>query len=1207
MVASLLAASCFREEQPAETEAPGIEKNESALSFYIEEPGYNPDAKSVITAPGFESTIHDVLILVVGSDGQWKRTYSADGGTGLKDLIILADGVTSYSIYAFVNMGDVSLPVDAGGHVFPEAFAYTLPDRFGSLETSGLPMCGRYELSASAITPGGKSSVTIQLRRLLSKVVVRVNKSGMLSGASDGSALQGGSLKVRQVSKVLRPFAADADRRAQVASEVYTADTDYHTFTVGESGMVTSDVVLYVAENRQGTGSGTTQADKTPASGREGLATYLKYTAAKIGSSDGVSGDMTYRVYLGENNTDDFNVIGDKVYDATLSLTWNGLFYEGDWRVTSDDLNDARALVISAAAGSSVEMVSSNSKAGSQKVRKATPTAFYMNFFPNGTSGSVAHSRKDMSSWPYGWVAYVDGSSVHMSGTSGTIKNAGNQDLIAWSYNSADDCLSMEAVAGAPASADIHTLQFKTMDGRKSSNVVYFTTSIPFEFRWRADGEPNHVAQRGILEALDADTHTVDPEAKFSLVDDSYYSSKLRLTDNGDGTAVVELIDAIPCQVIHPVGLPEEYVKPEVISIKDADGDRECKVPLEARVPWFECTDLAPATNYIDAPGLMTFTYLMADASGYKTPSKMKVVNNGLGADVTAVCAGSNLDLKLVNELIAPEMTSTAGRLYFDRDIRDANADGSFTIFTHVHTYEGVAALITSAKEFNVDSGTLFISGHKSDRNQHNCTFRSYNPWYFWYQAGENVHSGGVMNDYTLYHEPNGRRGTAKTGWEPNPQTPPTETASYSAAIPNAIVNRPENLKLNASFQEDGGYLGYKVATGQPNVVSPDFTPTTKYRLVATVANMANYDWRTLGNYLWYEKGHYLAGVVWRNPTATDAELKNEVDRTFDDQSGKLFLSGWESSEALAWINAPDGVTASTPDNISGVHFAVESKTITSTWTLTYSMAGLKDGDIVTHNAGKIDVVMQVVNPYNSDSPTLDQNVATAYVRLHLYVWPAVYNISRTEPWHDNTGSGWTYSAFPYCYTEGKTIKGLRDFWSKQTLIPATETWTSASTTILKGTAAGTGQISTSLSARGSATWQWYNNDVFNSNSTDSQRKAQMLSIMSDVNTSMPFTFRSRNDISRNEWAGRSDRNYDNSWNDQMISQSYRGLNSVLGADTYYRPSEQVLYYDPSGSAYTYTYPGENKSSTDKLFVFHLAHQVYSLNKCYYFDSSFGF
>ena len=99
--------------------------------------------------------------------------------------------------------------------------------------------------------------------------------------------------------------------------------------------MENNDIVLYIAENRQGTGSGSSQAGKRPASGRESLVTYLEYTATKSGASDGLSGNMTYRVYLGENETNNFDVVRDHVYEATLELSWNGLFYEGDWRVTT--------------------------------------------------------------------------------------------------------------------------------------------------------------------------------------------------------------------------------------------------------------------------------------------------------------------------------------------------------------------------------------------------------------------------------------------------------------------------------------------------------------------------------------------------------------------------------------------------------------------------------------------------------------------------------------------------------------------------------------------------------------------------------------------------------------------------------------------------------------------------------------------------------
>ena len=1200
-LAALLASTACQREEPPSEERQVMGREESLLSFKLEEPGLNPMSKSVIGATDFESGIRNVLILLVGSDGHWRKTYSPDGAAGLQEMLILADGVTSYDIYAFVNMGNVSLPTEAGGHIHPEAFAYTLPDRFESLGDSGLPMCGHSELEASDITPGGISSVTIDLHRLLSKVVVTVNKSGMLSGASDGSALQGGTLKVRQVSKVLRPFAADADRRAQAASEVYTADTDYHTFTVGENSLVTSDVVLYVAENRQGTGSGATQANKTPASGREGLATYLEYTAAKNGSSDGVSGDMTYRVYLGENETDDFNVIGDKIYNATLNLSWNGI-WEGSWRVTSESFNDSRQLVISKSADPADKWTTSNTKSGAAKVRKATPTEFYMNYFVNG---SISHGRKDMNQWPYGWVIYIDGVAVELTGTSGTIKDGGDQPLYLWTYDAATDKFTLATAPGAPASTEIHTLQVKTGDGRKESDIVYFTTSIPFEFRWRADGEPNHVAQRGILEALDADTHAVDPEGVFHLKDG--YSSKVRMSDNGDGTAVVELLDGFTSVE-------------DAISIKDADGDRECKVPLEARVPWFEVGTISPSVNFVDAASRIRFTYYEADASGAKTATAMKVIDNG--TSTTAIATGEDLDLKLVDELIAPVLGAGGSSLLGYGRSLDPDGSGSFNIRVFINTYAGVPALIGTGKTFDVGKTSIGMpsvtGGHGQAADEQ--TFTAYNPW----RLITSVAQGGVMNDYTLYNEPARNGNKMAVGWSSTPQSAPSETAEWTTNIGNVIIESADHLRYNASFQDGAGYLGSKVCShvgNGPSNVGPDFMPSTNYfyQLMVKVTNLSNYDWKTIGDWLFYDHGHYIP-VEWVNPSATEAARKALVDDVFSSNPDGINITGWYESAADAWVyaNLPKGVSQATPGAVNGATFFTRQHTevINSTWTLRYSMAGLKEADVTTHNAGKIDVVLRIVNPFNSASPSLDKKVAEAYVKLHLYVWPAPYEVSTGPyPWCSTTGHGWTYSVFPYCYTGGKKIYGLesigRNFFSKPILLPATETYTSNSTTFLVGSAASVGAISRDTgrtSYVGSATYQFRNNSAFSDDDSQARKMSKLLDYMSDYQTSAPFKLRIPDDITRNELR-RSESAPGGGWTyvyDNNVS--YEGLNSnsVLGSGTYYRADEYTLYYDPTGNTRTYTYdtPESSPGTTDKLFVIHIGGNNLSLRYGHYFDPS---
>ncbi len=1216
-------SSCLREENPVVDEKGQeiiVADNEALLSFTVDSPVDAEMTKSVISDANFESGIRTLLVLIVGEDGSWKKSYKAasapswlsagvGNGVTMPDVRVIAD-YQAYGIYVFANMGDIeaSIPRDASGRILPESYVYALPDSYTEFNTTGMPMCASTTISASALKPYrsvGTHEVNLTLRRLMSKVNITVNKSGMLSGASDGSALAGGSLKLRQVPKVLRPFAAEADRRAQSASEMYSADTDWHNFTGGSGkDVIDSGVTLYIPENRQGTGSGTTQSGKTPASGREALATYLEYTATKSGSSDGVSGNLTYKAYLGENELSDFNVIGDKVYTATLSLSWNGM-WEASWRVSQGDWADTRALVISAAAGSTTAMISSNTKAGSQKVRKSTPTAFYMNYFLDGTQAStIQHGRKDLSSWPYGWEVLVDGKTANMSGTSGVIKNATNQNLINWSYDSATDCLSMEAIAGAPANTDIHTLQFRTLDGRKQSNVVYFTTSIPFEFRWEADTAPNHVAQRGILYAIDSDTNAQSADGKFHLK--SGYASKVRMTDRGDGSAVVELIDGFGSIA-------------DAIYIEDSDGDRHCDVPLEARVPWFETGTIFPEFTYVDHYSSIRFTYLAAAADGSKTTTPLKVINNGLGDNVTTVATGDELDFKLVKELIAPVMGggSSSSLLGYEYS---PDKDGNLNIRVHIHTYEGVNALIGSNtnRTFTVGKTSLAMpsvtGGHSQPADMQD--FKAYNPW----RLITSVAQGGVMEDYTLYNEP-ARDGTKMAvGWSATPLNKPSQPApnEWTTDIGNVIVNDGGNIAYDASFQDGAGYLGSKVcsAVGDgPAAVNADFNPSssTYYRLIARVPNLNSYDWEAIGDYLWYGYRNAFPGSVWANPNATDAQRKQAVDEAFS--GGYICLTSRANSADAAWssVSLPAGVSKSTPTAISGVVFEdqMRTETTSSTWTLRYTMKNMEESDVKTHNAGKIDIVLRIINHFNDESPSLDKKVAEAYVKLHLYVWPAPHEVSTSPyPWRSVTGHGWTYSVFPYCYTGGKKVPGLdgRGFWSKEILLPTTESY---SATFLVGGAASIGSITRDddrsdgvQSIYGSATYQFRDNSIFSDDDSKARKMSKLMDFMSSNHMSAStFTLRpASSDVVRDELR-RSEPVSGGSWTDVYDNNvTYQSLNSVLGSATFHRANEYTLYYDPTGSEYKYSYRDNDlQETTDKLFVIHICGSNVGMAECHYF------
>ena len=456
-------------------------------------------AKSVLPQSGFDSGVRSVLVVVVGSDGFWESAYSASGTSGLRDLTVHANGATFYDIYAFVNMGNVlnEIPVTEGV-IHPEEYVHPLPDNFASLGSSGLPMAGYKRLATAAIGKNATNEVDIPVRRLLAKLVITIDKSAMLEGATDGSALEGGRLQLSQVARVVRPFAQESDRRAISPDEIYSSETDWHDFTLSDGrSMESPEIVLYLPENRQGTGiSSSTQKGKSPASGRESLSTYLEYTARKFGSADGVSGDMTYRVYLGEDETGNFDVIGDRYYAAALSLTWDGM-WEGAWRVNTSSFLDNRRLVISPFSDSSTPVASD-----AQYIPHDRAASFYLNYSTDG-GGSFVHGRKGLTDWPYGYTLYLDGEPAN--GSSGVIAAAAD-----WTYTASNDRLTLQARSGA--GGDLHTVQIRSIDGRITSNTLHFSAMRPLTLSWLNDEEPSLAAQRNLLLVSDLD----DAEATIS-------------------------------------------------------------------------------------------------------------------------------------------------------------------------------------------------------------------------------------------------------------------------------------------------------------------------------------------------------------------------------------------------------------------------------------------------------------------------------------------------------------------------------------------------------------------------------------------------------------------------------------------------------------------------------------------------------------------
>lgn len=391
-------------------------------------------------------------------------------------------------LYVTANMGDLSEAVLSEGTPDMMALEYFLPDPV-DFSATAMPMATQITF----LVPAGNTASTVHviLEPLLARLNISINKSGV-SDHVVANVLASGAIKVKNANRRLRPFGVSA---ATGTGDLFSLDIDEETFSSSVSyDMTHSDVVLYVPENAMGDllASGSTQWDKgnAPATGKN-YSTYIEYTCSKNAADDGIGGALSYRAYLGEDETHNFSVLRNTTYNCTLGLTWNGLFYDGDWRVENSDLTDGRILTLS-----ETPHTTSSSFTDWGRLRRNVASQLYINFSRDG-GASWVHSAKDIDGWPYGWDLYIDGVK-QASGASATA--AGD---LGWAYTgvAAGDRLAITPGPSSVASS-VHTLQVKSADGRVASNVVSFQVSSPLTLAWDT-ASPQYIAQRGRLYPTD--------------------------------------------------------------------------------------------------------------------------------------------------------------------------------------------------------------------------------------------------------------------------------------------------------------------------------------------------------------------------------------------------------------------------------------------------------------------------------------------------------------------------------------------------------------------------------------------------------------------------------------------------------------------------------------------------------------------------------
>ena len=336
-----------------------------------------------------KSEIHDLHIILASGD-KIKKVFSVEStefgsdqsetSTGLESDPSFGTGDISYHIsqedakgvdyvYVVANYADFSI---TESNTVTELKASKVGYSFGDLYS---PMFGEVALDGSSTNNHGHtngSTYSVELKRTLAMITVGMKGENLRSGI----VITPQSIALKQVPESCtlgEGYKATEDnidkdgygyqelRWASIAS-----DGEHATKSPANPHSNDADVIpLFICENMQGVDNSITdEKGKVPSDNNqrptcsyiEVMADYNYYkeldNAENIpsGIPSMLTGTITYRFYLGENVSNDFNIARNKHYQLTLNLSgWGGLVEEGivtdnsyntdadvSWRVDTD-------------------------------------------------------------------------------------------------------------------------------------------------------------------------------------------------------------------------------------------------------------------------------------------------------------------------------------------------------------------------------------------------------------------------------------------------------------------------------------------------------------------------------------------------------------------------------------------------------------------------------------------------------------------------------------------------------------------------------------------------------------------------------------------------------------------------------------------------------------------------------------------------------
>lgn len=250
-----------------------------------------------------ESRIKNATIIISDEYGDIMKEYV----TGSSIELDLKPGMT-YNFDVLVNMGDLRPSLDS----HDDALSYRHAVSNESISRDGLPMYGHKEITMTEST----SRIVVNADRLVARYEFRFSPAGITSGSMMVKDIQ-----MKNVAGIVSPQAFSA----AVVDEIiefgdHASASDIVRINQGLSA------VFYIPENLQGTEYGIhIPSDKIPTYGYSSvdpdLCSYLEVTCSYLVNGCGTADDVVYRMYLGANSTNDFNICRNTQYALTLQPT----------------------------------------------------------------------------------------------------------------------------------------------------------------------------------------------------------------------------------------------------------------------------------------------------------------------------------------------------------------------------------------------------------------------------------------------------------------------------------------------------------------------------------------------------------------------------------------------------------------------------------------------------------------------------------------------------------------------------------------------------------------------------------------------------------------------------------------------------------------------------------------------------------------------